>query len=67
MNIFKVLFKKIFQYKEGNIKKIASAKNLDNSSNEFKETIKVNNIYNNNIEILKCEGNGAGISDTIIY
>ena len=67
MNIFKALFQKLFQYKENHIKKIASPKNLDNSSNEFKEAIKANNIYNNNIEILKCEGNGAGISDTIIY
>ncbi len=67
MNIFKVLFKKIFQYKENHIKKIASPKNSDNSSNEFKESIKVNSIHNNNIEILKCEGNGAGISDTISY
>ncbi len=67
MNIFKALFQKIFKFKEGNIKKIASPKNSDNSSNEFKETIKVNSIHNNNIEILKCEGNGAGISDTISY
>ena len=65
MNIFKKLIAKLFCNKKDNIKRIEAP-----TSNDFKESIKVKIVDAdkfNNFEILKCEGNGSGISGTIKF
>ena len=65
MNIFKKLIAKLFCNKKDNIKRIEAL-----TSNDFKESIKVKIVDAdkfNNFEILKCEGNGSGISGTIKF
>ncbi len=70
MNIFKKLIAKLFCNKKDNIKRIEAPKKELLTSNDFKESIKVKIVDAdkfNNFEILKCEGNGSGISGTIKF
>ncbi len=70
MNVLIKLFKKIFFNKKYDIKQIEAPKLENNISNNFKESIKVKLVdvdKFNNIEILKCVGNGSGISETIKF
>ncbi len=70
MNVLIKLFKKIFFNKKYDIKQIEAPKLENNISNNFKESIKVKLVdvdKFNNTEILKCVGNGSGISETIKF
>lgn len=70
MNILIKLIRKLFFNRRDDIKRIEESKKELHTSNDFKENIKINNINSNrfnNLEVLKCVGNGAGISDTIEF
>lgn len=70
MNALIKLFKRIFFKKKDKLQQIEAPKAEKIISNDFKESIKVKMVDADkfdNIEILKCVGNGSGISDTIKF
>lgn len=70
MNALIKLFKRIFFKKKDKLQQIEAPKIEKIISNDFKESIKVKMVDADkfdNIEILKCVGNGSGISDTIKF
>ncbi len=70
MNILIKLIRKLFFNRRDDIKRIEESKKELHTSNDFKENMKINNINSNrfnNLEVLKCVGNGLGISDTIEF
>lgn len=70
MNALIKFLKRIFFRKKDKLQQIEAPKIKKNISNDFVESLKIKIVDDDkfeNVEILKCVGNGSGISSTIKF